>query len=218
MSLVFGEEGVRLKKLWSIRAPVVLTGLSVAGIVSAQTSLSRDSVQRERQQQEASDAEAMRKAADNYVVIAPGVARDKSTGLEWMRCSIGQKWSDKTRTCFGGLEKHTFDGAQEVARKLNDLGGYNGKVDWRVPTKDELVTLVLCTKGRRYDGTCQEGSSRPAVAQTVFPETASIDAYWTSLPTQFRSYAWLVHFSDGHVFNGGNRGGQLHVRLVRSSR
>jgi hypothetical protein len=200
---------------WRVQIWAVAAGVLLAGAAVAQTSVLRDAAQRERQQKEASDAELMQQAARNFVVVAPGVVRDKTTGLEWMRCSIGQDWSEKEKTCQGSADKYTFDGAQDIARRLNNAGGYNGKRDWRVPTKDELASLVVCTKGRS-GSSCVDGSLPPTIAQTMFPRTAD-EWFWSSSPYVGNSNgAWFVDFNDGFVSNNF-RGFNVQVRLVRAS-
>lgn len=192
-----------------------LLGLCVTGTAMAQTSVLRDAAQRERQQKEAAVVDAMRQAARNFVVVAPGVVRDKNTGLEWMRCSMGQDWSEKKKTCDGSADTFTFEGAQDIARQLNNAGGYNGKRDWRVPTVDELKSLVVCTNGRS-SRECADGSARPTIAQTIFPRTPS-NWFWSSSPDVGDSgYAWGVGFHNGRVGSYG-RSNDLHVRLVRAS-
>lgn len=200
---------------WRVQIWAAAAGVLLAGAAVAQTSVLRDAAQRERQQKEASDAELMQQAARNFVVVAPGVVRDKTTGLEWMRCSMGQDWSAKTNTCDGSADKFTFEGAQDIARQLNNAGGYNGKRDWRVPTKDELASLVVCTNGRSSKQ-CADGSARPTIAQTIFPRTPS-EFFWSSSPyVGVSDGAWGVFFANGNV-DGYPRYADFHVRLVRAS-
>jgi len=189
--------------------------LGLGGAAVAQTSVLRDAAQRERQQKEASDAELMQQAARNFVVVDPGVVRDKTTGLEWMRCSIGQDWSETEKTCHGSVDLYTFDSAQDIARRLNNAGGYNCKTDWRLPTKDELFSLVVCTKGRSGDR-CTDSSLRPTIAQTMFPRTND-NWYLSSSPYVGNGgTVWVVHFVYGQV-SDGYRDLDKAVRLVRTS-
>jgi Protein of unknown function (DUF1566) len=190
--------------------------LCVAGLTMAQTSVLRDAAARERQQKDNAKQSAMQVEAASYVVMASGIVRDKTMSLEWMRCSIGQDWSEKKKTCEGSADKFSFEGAQDIARQLNNAGGYNGKRDWRVPTKDELASLVVCTNGRS-SGRCADGSARPSIAQTIFPRTPDDgDRFWSSSPdVDYSNYAWTVNFSSGSVYNDGSRNNNYYVRLVR---
>jgi hypothetical protein len=119
-------------------------------------------------------------------------AQDKQTGLTWQRCSVGQSFKDGA--CTGDIKTFPWDKAMREAR-----GG------WRVPTRDELETLV--TK------TCLA----PALNAEVFP---SMDvtklSYWTSSAPD-SGLAWLVYFDGGSDFNG-LRTSDNPVRLVKGGK
>ena len=80
--------------------------------------------------------------------------------------------------------------------------GLCGKKDWRMPTKDELKTLVYCSDGKyKTDGSCTDYASftRPTINTTYFPNTSKF--YWTSSPYPYYiSYAWLVNFYYGYSY------------------
>lgn len=196
---------------------LAVLGLLAAGRAQAQTSVLRDAVQRDAQRQANADAEFMRQAGRHFFVVAPGVVRDNRTRLEWMRCSIGQDWNERSQRCDGEAEAfRTFSGGEAIARRLNQAGGYNGRADWRMPTKDELAGLVVCSKGRTGDR-CADGSSRPTIAQGVFPLTSD-GPYWTSSPfVDNPIFAWYVSFHDGSVYHGYCPSGCKYVRLVRAT-
>jgi Protein of unknown function (DUF1566)/FG-GAP-like repeat len=88
---------------------------------------------------------------------------------------------------------------------VNNAGlcGFN---DWRLPTVDELETVVDAGKA----------SPGPTIGANWFPNTQG-SWYWTSdAYVDDSGYAWIVYFSDGGVGYGG-RNGDGHVRLVRSN-
>lgn len=202
---------------WQLKTVVAVVSVWLAGTALAQTSVLREADQRDAQRQANADAEFMRQAGRHFVVVAPGVVRDNRTKLEWMRCSIGQDWNERSQRCDGTAATYDFNGAQAIARRLNQAGGYNGQADWRVPTKDELAGLVVCSKGRSGQF-CADGSLRPTIAQGVFPGTPDRGWYWTSSPYVGNSdLAWGVYFNNGFVSNYVRNGGDVHVRLVRAS-
>ena len=85
----------------------------------------------------------------------------------------------------------TFDKAVEHAKNT----------DWRVPTIDELNSIVDRTK------------FNPA-SNPIFNMKSSV--YWSCSPNaNYSGNAWYVSFNDGYV-NDFNRNNDLHVRLVRS--
>jgi hypothetical protein len=86
-----------------------------------------------------------------------------------------------------------------------------------MPTKDELMKLVVCSDGKyRTDGACinYANVAKPTINSTYFPNTVS-SGYWSSSPfADFSGYAWNGDFNNGgsnYYFKNGN----LFVRLVR---
>lgn len=66
-----------------------------------------------------------------------GVWTDSHTGLMWARISIGQEWRDGA--VIGDAEEMTWLDAVPACKKFN-LGGFS---NWRLPTIEELKTLML---------------------------------------------------------------------------
>ena len=166
--------------------------------------------------------------AQYFTEVAPGVVKDSRTGLEWMRCSLGQQWSATANTCTGEVKKYNWQGAQDIAKKFNSMGGYGGKADWRVPTVRELQSIRYCSKGFTtsmqdlQDGQpkvplyCNDGSAKPSIDMATFPATP-VTWYWSSTPyAGDSSYAWLVGFGYGSIIDYHDyRDDNLAVRLVR---
>jgi hypothetical protein len=96
--------------------------------------------------------------------------------------------------------------------------GLCGKNDWRMPTKDELMKLVVCSDGKyETDGSsCTNYLSvtKPTINSTYFPNTMS-SYYWSSSPNaNGSSNAWLVDFGSGNSLSGF-KDFNFFVRLVR---
>jgi hypothetical protein len=169
--------------------------------------------QAERARQEAIKAEqaerAEKKRQDEFVDNKNGTVTHNSTGLTWQKCSVGQTWTGET--CSGEATKMTWNDAMELS---NSFAGYN---DWRLPTKEELMTLVFCSDGEYdADGSCKNITDVPTINSTYFPNTQS-DSYWSSSPVaNYSSGAWDVDFyggySDGHLKSYNFF---VFVRLVR---
>ncbi len=155
--------------------------------------------------------------ADRYRDNGDGTVTDVKTRLQWMRCSLGQTW--RGGTCVGEAKKHAWQAALDAADTLNRQGGYAGRQDWRVPTKEELLTLVYCSSGqpKTWNDTgqlCRGDYERPTLYQSVFPNTP-VELYWSSSSyAYYPDFAGVVNFSNGYVF-AGNRSGGNHARLVR---
>ena len=172
----------------------------------------------ERQQQ----AEQLRRVFEQETGFrdnGDGTVTQLRTGLQWMRCSLGQIWDGET--CSGEADWFTWDDAHAAANALNRQGGYAGHRDWRLPTKDELSGIVYCSQGREgFDSDGVGGScrgldyQRPTIDLRVFPNTPS-SFFWSGSPSANGSnLAWSVYFLVGNAFDN-YRSHRHHVRLVR---
>ncbi len=157
--------------------------------------------------------------ANNFVVNKAGdEVWDRTTGWVWMRCSLGQSWNGQT--CVGTGQEFTFDDAAAAARS---------RTGWVVPSVAQLVSLRICSAGEKnefvtvqgqgggtFKETCADGSHKPTINRSVFPETPN-KWFWTSSPYVGYSFnAWVVNFLNGSV-GGYYRSYDLQVRLVRES-
>ncbi|WP_447549583.1 Lcl C-terminal domain-containing protein [Vibrio cholerae] len=164
--------------------------------------------------------ESLRLINKRYFDNLDGTVTDKKTGLVWMRCSLGQRWDGKT--CNGEAKEYKW----RDAIKLNH--NFAGSTDWRLPTVDELETLVLCSAGRTpsvrpngeyvrdTNGLCLgDNYQKPTINITAFPNTPD-SWYWSSSPYALDSSgAWYVGFYGGGVY-GYDKDSYCHVRLVRA--
>jgi hypothetical protein len=152
---------------------------------------------------------------DHYQV-KDGLAKDITTGLIWMRCSIGQTWNGSN--CTGNATKVKWEQAMGIPKNI-DYAGYS---DWRLPTKDELKSIVYCSSGQiktNSEGmtSCDGEYIKPTIAQAVFPNTSTSNWFWSASPVADNggNYAWIVGFYGG---NGDWYGKDSYgfVRLVRA--
>lgn len=149
-----------------------------------------------------------------------GIICDIETGLEWMRCSLGQTWNSATQRCTGTASPYAFDEALDAAIQLNNAGGYGGYSDWRVPRIEELRTLVYCSSGqptyfKNNNLICLGNYSRPTIVEAAFPDTPR-SSFWSGSPVASHSNgAWYVGFGDGHADSYSRSGNGGRVRLVR---
>ncbi|TVR59246.1 MAG: DUF1566 domain-containing protein [Candidatus Competibacteraceae bacterium] len=159
---------------------------------------------RQRAEQRLAAIEAQRRAAadelaaDGYRDNGDGTVTDLGTGLTWMRFALGQRWENGR--VVGEAMKVTFDEAEIHVNRLNAMQ-YLGKRGWRLPTKDELLTLVR----RNY---------QPTINPKAFPQCPS-SYFWSASPTAARSCdSWYVNFDHGFA-SVSHRSRNHHVRLVR---
>lgn len=124
-------------------------------------------------------------AAGQRFVVRDVVVEDATAGLMWTRKNVGGKrltWSDAKAAC----------------GKARD-GGFE---DWRLPTIQELLTLVDYSR------------TEPAIDTSVFECESAW--YWSATPyaSSPAGYAWLVLFDYGYSYYAGQAGGHC-VRAVR---
>jgi hypothetical protein len=132
--------------------------------------------------------------------------KDNITGLVWEG-----KPASGTRSATNTYTNYDFATYGDVAYLNTNSLGYVaavnaaalcGYTDWRLPTADELQTLV------------DYSSYGLTIDATWFPNTQG-NWYWTSSPyVGYSYYAWVVSFSYGYV-NYGYRYNYYYVRLVR---
>jgi hypothetical protein len=127
----------------------------------------------------------------SYTDLGNGIVRDNVTGLEWQQDTAPDtyRWQEAIDYC-GNLM----------------LGDHD---DWRLPTIQELSTLV-------DSGIPDPG---PTVTIDYFPDTvgSAYSDYWSSTgAADIPTAAWIVHFSDGSV-KGSNKMNALNARAVRGT-
>jgi len=154
---------------------------------------------------------------------APGVPSPPQSvgykGLEWEKIAYNNS--------------RTWEKAIIYCRKLK-LGGHD---DWRLPTKDELKSLVKCSNGKTTPLADWEGDLRGEEAQNTKVATCCIDyplcndfdrptiidllscaptAYWSSTIDE-HGRIWGVNFFDGRAVQGYYPAIPNQIRCVRST-
>ncbi len=132
--------------------------------------------------------------ASHFTINADNTVTDNTTGLTWMRCSLGQTGSD----CSGGAEA-TYTWAEALNEVANNYSG------WRVPNINELLSIV------------ELKCSNPAINLTIFPNTSTLNGgYWSSSPHAEDKYdAWAIYFLHGYAEKSNKTHTYKRVRLVR---
>jgi len=153
--------------------------------------------------------------AGRYRDEGDGTVTDITTDLQWQRVSVGQCWENDD--CIGKATEYNWEQAFEAAG-ASKFAGYQ---DWRLPTIDELCSLVYCSSGkpRTWGVTkgeaCKGDYQRPTIVTEAFPNVP-VYIVWSSSPgADNLSFAWNVSFAYG----GSNYSGRIlngSVRLVRS--
>jgi alpha-tubulin suppressor-like RCC1 family protein/fibronectin type 3 domain-containing protein len=124
-----------------------------------------------------------------------GTVTHLKTGLMWKRCAEGQTWSGNT--CTGSARTYDWGTATTLTSSSA------GHSDWRIPTENELLTIV------------EYRASNPAINTSVFPNT-NASWFWSGSHGASASSdnAWMVDFGRGFV-NVNVPTSSIYVRLVR---
>ena len=123
---------------------------------------------------------------------------DDNTGLMWQQRDDGNTYTWYQAT---GTYDEMYNPASENVCGNLVLSSYS---DWRLPTKDELITIV--------------DYAIPFPSQTIkttyFPDTKP-SGYWSSTTyANYPDYAWAVYFYDGGVYSS-SKYYDVYVRCVR---
>ncbi len=162
-------------------------------------------------------------AASRYTDNGNGTITDSTTGLMWMRCLIGQTWQDGQ--CKGAAATYNWGVANQlVSQSAFSDGNYS---DWRLPTIDELNSLVFCKSGLprywktdfpAYEEVCRSDDDAPTIVRSAFP--ISSNAYWvwsaTSTDGTYTQigYRYAVSFLHGNTLSQYTPN-NLYLLLVR---
>ena len=152
-----------------------------------------------------------------------GTVTDKKTGLMWKKCSEGQEYNRKEKTCFRLAKHYTWKDANKRFRTSVEFARNK---DWRLPTLRELRTLVWCSNGTISEFAAYGCGGRnedkghyeiPTIDINIFPNTDK-DAYISSSSTKNengKTNYWLRWFSNGGMYGKFKDDVEGSVRLVR---
>ena len=161
--------------------------------------------------------------------------KDNKTGLIWQvetSGGVSLLWAKTYTNYTADSPKCSHSFCDSSTGKFGDSTNTDGFVtavnsqtlcganDWRLPTKDELMKLVLCSDGKydSDDGKCTNYNSvtRPTINTIYFPNTMAW-LFWSSSPDADASTsygAWAVDFYDGSS-DSYVKNYSRSVRLVR---
>lgn len=141
----------------------------------------------------------------NLTRNANGTVVDNVTGLVWSACPQGTTYvhSDPGGSCTGAATGMTWYAAQAAcsARNTEELGG---RTDWRLPTADELYTII------------DHSVRAPSIDTVKFPGTPASSTFWSATTSPKGAlYAYYADFEEGILLHLQSKGGATPAPLVR---
>ncbi|EHQ07285.1 DUF1566 domain-containing protein [Leptonema illini] len=141
----------------------------------------------------------------NLTRNANGTVVDNVTGLVWSACPQGTTYvhSDPGGSCTGAATGMTWYAAQAAcsARNTEALGG---RTDWRLPTADELHTIM------------DHSVRMPSIDLLTFPGTPASSIFWSATTSpKGPAYAYYANFDEGILLHLQSKGVVGSAPLVR---
>ena len=94
-----------------------------------------------------------------FEIMGNGIARDTGFGIDWFRCSVGQRFL--RGKCVGEPLYTRWESGVSIVSEMNEKAAEH----WRLPTLKELASLRI------------EGCGNPSVNLNVFPGIL-VENYW----------------------------------------
>lgn len=138
---------------------------------------------------------SLARPASDYVDVGNGAVSHTPTGLMWQRCKFGQTWVNNT--CTGTPTLLTWPNARVAT---SALAGY---ADWRLPTQQELNSLIDYTR------------DRPATNTTWFGTNGTDAVVWSNDEIPNGSPSALGLNLDYGFTQAMDKGNQRAIRFVR---
>jgi len=158
--------------------------------------------------------------ANRYLDHGDGTVTDTQTHLMWKKCSEGLSGADCS------IGKPTDFAWTEAMSKFAKAPSFAAHNDWRLPTIEELRTLIQCSNGTPLEVALKTSCGRDSHSINIeaFPRTWV--SYWSSSTTDFNPEGvWNVSFYVGtddwttvRSNNPVSNRYKLSVRLVRSGK
>ena len=140
-----------------------------------------------------------------FIVNGDGTVTDDLTALQWEQKTDDGSIHDKDDTYTWSTVVSAADGtAYTILLATLNAECFAGHCDWRLPTREELQTIVA--------DTC---TGSPCIAEYIFGPTAA-NIYWSSTSNVTGDgFAWGVQFANGSSPGAAPKSLSLPVRAVR---
>jgi hypothetical protein len=144
--------------------------------------------------------------------------KDNKTGLTWEVKTKDGGFRDKDLTYSNYFQNgispvqdknnYGLSGNSDVFVKDVNKQSLCGSADWRLPTKNEMDTLIYCS-----ENACKY--AYVTINTVYFPNTHGSE-YWTSTTSQgYFTIPFFVYFGSDGYSGGGDMASKYYIRLVR---
>ncbi|MDO9212471.1 MAG: DUF1566 domain-containing protein [Methylococcales bacterium] len=137
-------------------------------------------------------------------ILQDGIAIDIKTNLVWLRFAHGQSWQNNSAV--GEVTTVTWLETLEIVKQFNIQGGYVNYTDWRLPTIDELKTLIGVYNSDKYENLFS------------YNEYSRHPQFWSSSHPRFEKNKVLMlnfYTSEDYALDYRHASERWSVRLVR---
>lgn len=152
-------------------------------------------------------------SSSRYEIHNNGTVTDTKTGLMWKQCAELYRGNDCSS--YDTLTQFTWGVAAAKFTKFSKYAGYN---DWRMPTIEELKTLVDCHDNSEEivnEGGCNSHNNESTINSEAFPNTP-FDSFWSlSISDLDTKSIYTIDFSNGQTIEEDGTLRVMSVRLVR---
>lgn len=120
------------------------------------------------------------KALDDSTVI------DKKRKLQWMRCSLGEETILNLPCIIRKNIKNRFTNIIDLNDEVNktNIKGYAGHSDWRLPTSEELKSLIQC-ESINENGRCERNQYFESLNSIELSKWALTDPIFSAYPGEY---------------------------------
>ena len=123
---------------------------------------------------------------------------DTKSHKTWLRCVVGMSWDGSS--CTGQSHTYTWSDSLDVIKEVNDKK-VGGRGDWRLPTVEELNSIV------------EKQCFKPAINLELFPYSPD-SGFWTDSSVEgVQPRVWIVHFLHGQQYIA-NKKQDWRIRLI----
>jgi len=151
--------------------------------------------------QECNDGSRLLLPNERFQIINQNIVRDSVTHLIWKRCPLGETFI--ADSCKNNINSSLLNW-QGVQNAMADINEDKSHLNWRVPSIDELATLI--------ETTCKE----PATNTLIFPLRKNVTFWSNSSYSLDKNYYWIVNFSTGEQLTIQQESTSHLLRLVNS--